>query len=1279
MAGVPERKYTALRKRLDQLGYRQALGIESVPLVERLFNDLIHTTESLKKAKLQAGKTVKEKGSWEEQIEPYRSENAKLMKESNDLHVQLIRLKDELDSTSKDLKSTIRKLEHENADLRFLNSQYVHKVRALERDCKSRNDRIAHLQEKNFHAVVQTPGGRKKNIPFRRQRMDIDCSVPGANYSPAGIPPGVDDPYVADLMNVADERVEKMQRDVEGMMERHEADQRAIKSLRKQVDNRDQEISRLSRLLEGGRPLEVVSTEAQNRSNERLISHLNIQIEYLQQANRELERELKDSRQAREAAVEENIVLKGRNDELAGELRDVDRLAKRLQADRDSVMATADKDMIEAKTELTQSTREIKELDIEVEQLRQERKNLLDDIDALRSEGAAKQQNIKRLQNLVDKIQEDKRKLSERVNKLTANERELVLELERMRKKVGGKARKDAPPTKLDSYTKALEEERDYYKGEVEVLNRILRNKDSSSSGAKDRSPKRSQSPGKGSRSASPSRSTSKDTKTDAHYEAIIRVLEDERNFYKREYETLKALRAAQKASSPLRKDNISAMRDLRISDEAEMLKLRRERDDLQSLLDKFERHMAEIQTNVKVLTSERDKVNLLYQQANDELQRLRQEAVKSPKSSRASLAAQSIVRRVGNERDDAIADLRRMTTERDSLRERLKISTDTHLGDKARLEQRVEDLELLLQKAEQERNSSQSRVSSLQAMIVTLEEQVRTQVLRIEEAKEDASASKAQASKMRLIADQTEQSVEEYQRRLHTKSGDLQVAEERIVRLEERITDMNANNALLRDEINELRGTVASIDREKDALQMAVDEKTERVIDLERDLIEKGRTIGDLRATVHDLETRLEQAVSDLGSKDREIRSLRRQLDSTRDELTDASRGRDVTIRENRRLQEDLATMTRENQTVNQELEVAIEERSTLKTQVQEYIAEVARIEDLLAGKEREHRDLLDNYRSATAEAQRWETEATERTSESSNMRLELMAKDTEMKRMRERVDEMEREIHEHLSTQQTYEMQVSNLTRSLSNMEGNLRQLQDEKDSVVQDLAAVRELCVKLDSTKESLSRQLTARNIEFEQCEARTEDLKREVEMLRSQVSTERTTVRNLEAMIAGNREKEFQAQLDSQEQRSELQLIKDRLALADSKVQSQSREIQTLRSRTTQQESELDRIKRQLTSERFEKERLTQEMRRSSSHGRSVANSSVSFENRTSTSHITSTLTTSSSRRRSSSPQRASSPIHQIISPEHSLRRSPERSILKTSRSSSPYRSRSPERR
>ena len=52
----------------------------------------------------------------------------------------------------------MHKLEHENADLKFLNSQYVHKVKAVEKESASKNDTIQKLQEKNLQAVIQTPG-----------------------------------------------------------------------------------------------------------------------------------------------------------------------------------------------------------------------------------------------------------------------------------------------------------------------------------------------------------------------------------------------------------------------------------------------------------------------------------------------------------------------------------------------------------------------------------------------------------------------------------------------------------------------------------------------------------------------------------------------------------------------------------------------------------------------------------------------------------------------------------------------------------------------------------------------------------------------------------------------------------------------------------------------------------------------------------------------------------------------------------------------------------------
>lgn len=109
-ASSAQQKYSNLRHRLDQLGYKQPIGIESVPLVECLFSDLIHTTESLKRAKYDAsrhsglsagdgdagGQSVSSS-----QAAAYRSDNAKLIKENNAIHQELIRVQEQLECANK--------------------------------------------------------------------------------------------------------------------------------------------------------------------------------------------------------------------------------------------------------------------------------------------------------------------------------------------------------------------------------------------------------------------------------------------------------------------------------------------------------------------------------------------------------------------------------------------------------------------------------------------------------------------------------------------------------------------------------------------------------------------------------------------------------------------------------------------------------------------------------------------------------------------------------------------------------------------------------------------------------------------------------------------------------------------------------------------------------------------------------------------------------------------------------------------------------------------------
>lgn len=51
-------RYRTVRKHLDNLGYKQALSLDALPLIETLLADLIQTTDSLKHFKAIAQENV---------------------------------------------------------------------------------------------------------------------------------------------------------------------------------------------------------------------------------------------------------------------------------------------------------------------------------------------------------------------------------------------------------------------------------------------------------------------------------------------------------------------------------------------------------------------------------------------------------------------------------------------------------------------------------------------------------------------------------------------------------------------------------------------------------------------------------------------------------------------------------------------------------------------------------------------------------------------------------------------------------------------------------------------------------------------------------------------------------------------------------------------------------------------------------------------------------------------------------------------------------------------
>ncbi|NWZ41635.1 CP135 protein, partial [Brachypodius atriceps] len=1117
MSTNAERRFINLRKRLDQLGYRHPLGVESLPLVEKLFSDLVHTTESLRRAKLSSGKTEKECNNYDTILEPYKTENTRLTRENNDLHLEILKLKEQSDRHVKDLKASLRKVEHETSDLKFLNNQYVHKIKVLEKETKAKTEKIQQLQEKNLQAVVQTPGGKKKSIPFRRQRMQIDQLVPPSRVSAYPVPQP-EDPYIADLLQVADNRIQELQSEVTELQEKLETSESGMKNYSKQVEIRDKEIERLMLALDGGRSHEVLCLESRTKSNEKLIAHLNLQVEYLQEKNKKLENRIQDLLDTKQNVTSEVVDLSNKNEELCQELSEIDHLAQQLERHKEIVLETADKEIGEAKKEIDRKVSEIQDLQETITRLKSELCSCHKDNERLNEELLGKTDEKGNLELLLNQLQQEKQRLTEKTENLERKEREFVLEIERMRLDCGI-ALGDKSPSRLDAFVKTLEDDRDYYKRELGYLQKMIKLR------------------------PSPSR----------------RAAEKVKFFLSRYSEELKSIT--------------------------------RERDELRSVLDRFEKHMIEIQSNVKLLTAERDRLNVLYEQSQSELNRMRREA-------KHSLVSQS---HIEEERDSALTDFRILMAEKESLEEKLKKLIFIPVFNLNLFKSQVV-IAFCNNNLQIEKCELRTTVSILKERINYLENELKLKSSKLAQTSDDSSQFKAEICSLQLLNGQLQKSVEDLQHRLSLKKDELQTANEEIIKLKEIIDRLNQRSTSQDEAVSVLRSTISVLDKEKDSLQETVDEKTERIACLDDNLANKEKTIAHLRLTLSELESSTDRMQDMLNNRDREISSLHHQLDTSQVELAEMGRVKEMALKENRRLQDDLATMARENQAISIELEDAIREKEEMKTRVHNYITEVSRFETLIASKEKENQELLEKFRMLHTQAEDWEMKAHQAEGESSSIRLELLSVDTDRRHLRERVGLLEKEIQGHIVAHQVYESQISSITKNMSRLEEDLKRENQDKASVLADLTSVRELCVKLEASKELVARQLTSKSMDYERVLGELEDMKSEVELLKKQLSSERLTVQNLETLLATSRDKEFQNQLTSQEKDTEIQLLKDKLTLAESKLSSNNREVSMLRSKVAQMQTDCDVLKRKLTTERFERERAIQEMRR---HGLSTS--------------------------------------------------------------------------
>jgi len=91
-------------------------------------------------------------------IDPYKCDNARLVRECNQLHSDLIETKEAHQKQVKDLKRQIYKLECECNDLQLASSRNIHKIKELEAESALKSKKLLELQGKCLKPTIVNVG-----------------------------------------------------------------------------------------------------------------------------------------------------------------------------------------------------------------------------------------------------------------------------------------------------------------------------------------------------------------------------------------------------------------------------------------------------------------------------------------------------------------------------------------------------------------------------------------------------------------------------------------------------------------------------------------------------------------------------------------------------------------------------------------------------------------------------------------------------------------------------------------------------------------------------------------------------------------------------------------------------------------------------------------------------------------------------------------------------------------------------------------------------------------
>ncbi|XP_059479846.1 centrosomal protein of 135 kDa isoform X2 [Neocloeon triangulifer] len=1051
-------RYSIVRKKLDKLGFDSPLTIDSLQLVEKLLEDLVTTTDSLRRYKNLYKNTIEKCKLYEQGVEPYMKENSKLVKSCNELHKKVLSLQDNLEDERRTHQRKLDNLQAEVDRFKIMERQYGKCIKELENECAEKTIKLHRGVQPRARPAFRPAGSSKGEFPPLRSKSAKDSARSSKHTESQSEfermyfePPN-------NILNTVETQASNLSHELQKIRGKLEELKLENGSVKDKLKRRDQEIERLQNMLEGGMPIKRVVQDS------------------CPESDKFLEVKLKESEDQKHEAMKNAVRLVQKCDRLTTEMKDIDKLACEL---RDEKIALEER-LAQCEENYMRCCNENHDLKAQMMQ-----SNLTKGCKCSGQDQNARDKSL--LQEKLDSV-------SKELNEMKSREKTLLVEIKKLSDQLQAGAKHSS----------------------------AISRKASSRSGSRHRD-------------VNDSRETA--AKTLANNLPTADSIQREA-----EIERLVAEKEKLEKRCKLLADEMSAMSDNGVLNLVQQISLK-------------------------------DKELIAIQQENSNLMRENsslQTQLKFAKESNPSTDLRSLLTQIEKDKAAAKAELHSALAERDALKDQLKFvsgklserqsaaySTDTD---------RVNQLESERRELLQQKGSNQTHITNLEQQVRSLESELTKQ--------------RTQYLQLKNLHEQTEANLAVCQGELSQMRRDTAMSQGRLSELK----TLQAEVVALREERSRMWTELNRNSGDKDAFKLQLDEKSERIALLQKEINAKESWIAKLEKNLTELKEVLQVTQdSDLAHK-QDARGLQREVERLRKELEQAAKVKQASEIEIKRLQDDLSASLKDCKISKRDLDIAQRDVEDLKQRLQNYVSEVQRIENLLSNKEEERNALLEQFHSLSQEAIELETHNTSLKSEAHQVKHSLEVTTGQVSHLEDQLSASKELIF-------GYESQVVNLTRLVKNLEVELRTVKEQSESFEKDLNAVHELCMKLDSQKESLEDDLKLSNKRSLELEANCAKLKSELETLNLQLQRELASKGAIESVLEENREESMKQRLTNVEMAQELDKIRSEVTKMR---QTQDRDDVSRYTRVAAEKSqEVDALRRELTKEKFEKARLQEE--------------------------------------------------------------------------------------